>query len=121
MFSDERCRVMDTGGRADATAGRLAKLWAAAFSMGLAPGRWVTLEVAGRRWGQPARFPLGMADLDGRWFLVPMLGAGQFGRASRAGSYDPAAPCRWRVTCAAARRWKAESWAQCWCRCRKQC
>jgi len=61
MFSDERFRVMDTGGRADATARRLAKLWAAAFSMGLAPGRWVTLEVAvggggsrpGSRWEWP--------------------------------------------------------------------
>jgi hypothetical protein len=74
MFSDERLRVMYTGGRADAKARRLAKLWAAVFSLGLAPGRWVTLEVAGRRSGQPARFPLGMADLDGRWFLVPMLG-----------------------------------------------
>lgn len=74
LFSDERLRVMYTGGRADATARRLARLWAAVFSLGLAPGRWVTLEVAGRRSGRPARFPLGMADLDGQWFLVPVLG-----------------------------------------------
>ncbi len=74
MFSDERLRVMYTGGRADAAARRLARLWAAVFSLGLAPGRWVTLEVAGRRSGRPTRFPLGMADLDGQWFLVPMLG-----------------------------------------------
>jgi hypothetical protein len=34
----------------------------------------VTLEVAGRRSGRVVRFPLGMADWDGQWYLVPMLG-----------------------------------------------
>ena len=44
------------------------------FGVGLAPKRWVTLEVAGRRSGRVTRFPLGMADWDGQWYLVPMLG-----------------------------------------------
>jgi hypothetical protein len=53
---------------------RFARLWAAVFGLGLAPRRWVSLEVAGRRSGQLIRIPLGMADLDGQWYLVPMLG-----------------------------------------------
>jgi len=73
-FSDDRLRAMYAGGRADATARRFARIWAAAFSLGLMPRRWVTLEVAGRRTGRITRFPLGMADWQGRWYLVPMLG-----------------------------------------------
>lgn len=73
-FSDNRLRAMYATGQADATARRLTRKWAAVFSLGLAPARWVTLEVAGRKSGQPTRFPLGMADLNGQWFLVPMLG-----------------------------------------------
>jgi deazaflavin-dependent oxidoreductase (nitroreductase family) len=73
-YSDDRLRAMYATGQADAAARRLASIWAAAFSLGLAPARWVTLEVAGRKSGQPTRFPLGMADLNGQWFLVPMLG-----------------------------------------------
>jgi deazaflavin-dependent oxidoreductase (nitroreductase family) len=73
-YSDDRLRAMYATGQADATARRLARRWAAVFSRGLAPARWVTLEVAGRKSGQPTRFPLGMADLDGQWFLVAMLG-----------------------------------------------
>ena len=34
----------------------------------------MTLEVLGRRSGLLRRFPLGMARLDGRWYLVSMLG-----------------------------------------------
>jgi F420H(2)-dependent quinone reductase len=73
-YSDDRLRAMYATGQADAAARRLARKWAAAFSVGLAPARWVTLEVVGRKSGQPTRFPLGMADLNGQWFLVPMLG-----------------------------------------------
>jgi deazaflavin-dependent oxidoreductase (nitroreductase family) len=65
---------MYAGGRADGAARGLARIWAAMFSAGLAPRRWVTLEVRGRRSGRPTRFPLGMARLDGRWYLVSMLG-----------------------------------------------
>ena len=44
------------------------------FVLGLTPRRWVTLEVTGRRSGRVTRFPLGMADWDGQWYLVSMLG-----------------------------------------------
>jgi polyisoprenoid-binding protein YceI len=74
LVSDDRLRAMYPGGRADATARRLARLWAAVFPLGLMPKRWVTLEVAGRRSGRLTRFPLGMADVGGEWYLVPMLG-----------------------------------------------
>jgi polyisoprenoid-binding protein YceI len=74
VFSDDSLRAMYRGGRANATARRLARLWALVFGLGLAPRRWVTLEVAGRRSGRLVRFPLGMADCGGRWYLVPMLG-----------------------------------------------
>jgi len=73
-FSDDRLRAMYAGGRADATARRFARLWAAVFRLGLLPRRWVILEVPGRRSAQVTRFPLGMADWHGQWFLVPMLG-----------------------------------------------
>jgi hypothetical protein len=73
-FSDDDLRAMYAGGRADATARRFARAWATVFGLGLMPKRWVTLEVAGRRSGQLTRFPLGMADWAGDWYLVPMLG-----------------------------------------------
>jgi hypothetical protein len=73
-FSDDNVRAMYAGGRAGVTARRFARLWAVVFGLGLMPKRWVTLEVAGRRSGRVVRFPLGMADRDGRWYLVPMLG-----------------------------------------------
>lgn len=74
FISADQARAMYPGGKADATARRLARLWARLFSLGLAPRRWVTLEVPGRRSGQPRQFPLGMADVDGQWYLVSMLG-----------------------------------------------
>jgi hypothetical protein len=73
-FSAERLRAMYRGGHANRSARRLSHLWATVFALGLAPRRWVTLEVAGRRTGRATRFPLGMADLNGCWYLVPMLG-----------------------------------------------
>jgi len=73
-YSADELRAMYPGGRADDTARRLAHLWARVFDLGLMPKRWVTLEVAGRRSGRTVRFPLGMADRDGQWYLVPMLG-----------------------------------------------
>lgn len=74
LISSDRLRAMYAGARADATARRLARVWAAVFSLGLPARRWVTLEVTGRRSGRTTRFPLGMARLDGRWYLVSMLG-----------------------------------------------
>jgi hypothetical protein len=73
-ISAEGLRAMYRGGRAGPGARRFARLWAAVFGLGLAPRRWVSLELAGRRSGQLIRIPLGMADLDGQWYLVPMLG-----------------------------------------------
>ncbi len=73
-YSDESLRRMYPGGRGDATARRFARWWARVFALGLMPRRWVTLEVAGRKSGRLTRFPLGMADLDGEWYLVSMLG-----------------------------------------------
>ena len=74
LISDDSLRAMYPGGRADAAARRFARLWAAVFRLGLAPKRWVTLEVAGRRSGRVTRFPLGMARVGGQWYLVSMLG-----------------------------------------------
>src|ERR1700746_3861993 len=73
-YSDDRLRAMYPGGRAGATARRLSRMWAAVFGLGLSSRRWVSLEVPGRRSGRLTRFALGMADLDDRWYLVPMLG-----------------------------------------------
>jgi hypothetical protein len=74
LISDDALRAMYTGGRGNATARRFAKAWAAVFAAGLSPRRWVTLEVPGRRSGRLTRYPLGMADWQGDWYLVPMLG-----------------------------------------------
>ena len=73
-FTDEDLRAMYAGGRGDRTARRFAHFWAAVQGMGLMPRRWVTLEVPGRKSGRITRFPLGMADWKGQWFLVSMLG-----------------------------------------------
>jgi hypothetical protein len=65
---------MYVGNRANPTARRLARFWAGVIVLGLLPKRWVVLEVVGRRSGRIVRFPLGMADSKGQWYLVPMLG-----------------------------------------------
>jgi hypothetical protein len=65
---------MYAGGRGNATARRFSRFWAATLGTGLFGRRWVTLEVPGRRTGRLTRFPLGMADWQGDWYLVPMLG-----------------------------------------------
>lgn len=74
FFSDDELSAMYPASRADARARRLARRWAGVFALGLMPGRWVTLEVVGRKSGRLARFPLGMADWNGQWYLVSMLG-----------------------------------------------
>lgn len=71
---NERLRRMYAGGHGNATARRYARFWAFVFRLGLQPRRWVTLEVLGRRTGNPMRVPLGMADWQGHWYLVSMLG-----------------------------------------------
>ena len=74
MSYSDRLRSMYAGGRADVRARRLSMLWATVFGLGLGPRRWVSLEVTGRKSGRIVRFPLGMADLAGQWYLVSMLG-----------------------------------------------
>jgi len=91
----ERLRAMYAGGQANAAARRFARLWARVFGLGMAPKRWVTLEVTGRRSGRTVRFPLGMADWQGHWYLVPMLG----GQCNWSGTCGPPAA---RLSCGAA-------------------
>jgi hypothetical protein len=74
IWSDDALREMYAVGHGNATARRMSRLWAGLFALGLTPKRWVTLEIVGRRSGRLGRFPLGMADFDGDWYLVPMLG-----------------------------------------------
>ncbi len=74
FYSADDLRGMYPAGRADHRARRLARIWAVVFALGLFPRRWVTLEVPGRKAGRLTRFPLGMAEADGCWYLVPMLG-----------------------------------------------
>jgi len=74
LISDDRLRAMYAGGHGNATAQRFSRCWARVFDLGVLPRHWVTLEVTGRRSGRIRRFPLGMADFQGRWYLVAMLG-----------------------------------------------
>jgi hypothetical protein len=76
LLSVDDLRAMYPGGRGNSTARRFARFWARVFALGLSPRRWIALEVVGRRSGRIVRFPLGMADWDGRWFVVSMLGDG---------------------------------------------
>jgi hypothetical protein len=73
-ISDQEARDMYRGAKGDEAARWFARLWARVFAAGLMPRRWVTLEVVGRRSGQVRRFPIGLADVGGRWFAVSMLG-----------------------------------------------
>ena len=78
-------------GRGNATARRYARFWNMAFRLGLLPRRWVTLEVRGRRTGTVTRFPLGMADVGGQWYIVSMLGECNWVRNVRVAGVAP--PC----------------------------
>ena len=80
----DRLRAMYVGGYGNQTAHRYARFWNAVLRLGLLPRRWVTLEVPGRASGQPTRFPLGMADVNGEWYLVSMLGECNWVRNVRA-------------------------------------
>ncbi len=79
---------MYASGRGDATARWYARNWSRVFRTGLLPERWVTLEVVGRVSGRPMSVPLGMADVDGRWFLVSMLGECNWVKNVRAAGGD---------------------------------
>src|SRR5450759_5468857 len=80
----DRLRAMYVGGRGNATARRYARFWNLVLRLGLLPRRWVTLEVRGRRTGTVTRFPLGMADVEGQWYIVSMLGECNWVRNVRA-------------------------------------
>jgi hypothetical protein len=80
----DRLRAMYAGGHGNATAKRFARLWNRALRLGLLPQRWVSLEVVGRRSGTMTRFPIGMADVAGQWYLVSMLGECNWVRNVRA-------------------------------------
>jgi len=80
----DRLRAMYAGGQGNATAKRYARLWNRALRLGVLPRRWVSLEVVGRRRGQVTRFPIGMADVAGQWYLVSMLGECNWVRNVRA-------------------------------------
>jgi len=74
LVSDDAAREMYATGRGNAAARRFARFWASVIRSGLLPRRWVTLEVPGHKSGVIRRFPLGMADVAGHWYLVSMLG-----------------------------------------------
>lgn len=74
LISPARARAMYAGGRGGAAARRWTRFWAVVQGWGVLPRRWVTLEVAGASSGLARRFPLGMAEVGGRWYLVSMLG-----------------------------------------------
>ncbi len=84
LFSDEAAREMYSSGKGNKTARRFAGAWARVMSLGLLPKRWVVLEVPGHRSGELRRFPLGMADVGGSWYLVSMLGECAWTRNVRA-------------------------------------
>ena len=67
-------RRIYAGGRPNETARRLNRSAARSFAAGRRRRRDVTLEVIGRSSGRPIILPLVMADHDGRWYLVSMLG-----------------------------------------------
>jgi F420H(2)-dependent quinone reductase len=99
-LSDDAARAMYVGNRANVTARRWARFWTRVITLGLLPKRWVTLEVVGRHSGRVVRFPLGMADWDGQWYLVSMLGEQcNWVRNVRAANGRAALRRRRRITC----------------------
>ncbi|MBW8482325.1 nitroreductase/quinone reductase family protein [Actinomadura parmotrematis] len=65
------------GDRPHAVARLLNRYWSNRYRSGgrLARSRDVELEVRGRSSGRPIRFPIVLADVDGAWYAVSMLGA----------------------------------------------
>lgn len=70
-------RWLYRGDRPGAVAGILNAFWARRYAVGgrLARARDVQLEVRGRRSGRLVTFPIVLADVDGHWYAVSMLGA----------------------------------------------
>ena len=67
-------RWLYRGQRPHALARVLNRAWATLHTLGIAPNHLVTLQVTGRRSGRAISFPLVMAVVDGRRYLVSMLG-----------------------------------------------
>lgn len=67
-------RWLYRGGRPGRLAAIINRGWAALFAHGIAPNYLVTLEVRGRRSGEPIRLPLVMVMVEGERYLVSMLG-----------------------------------------------
>jgi deazaflavin-dependent oxidoreductase (nitroreductase family) len=63
------------GGRPNAVARLVNRVWAAFHALGLFPNTMVTLEVVGRRSGKVITLPLAMVVCNGERYLVSMLGA----------------------------------------------
>lgn len=67
-------RWLYRGGHPHALAKLLNRGWAFVHAKGIAPNYMVTLEVVGRKSGKTISFPLAMTVLDGKRYLVSMLG-----------------------------------------------
>lgn len=62
------------GSRPNYVARVLNRGFAIIHAMGFFPNYMVTLEIVGRKSGRPVRFPLAMATIDNKRYLVSMLG-----------------------------------------------
>ncbi len=67
-------RWMYRGGRPNQLTKIINKGWAFIHSLGIFPNYLVTLEVVGRQSGKTISFPLAMTVLNGKRYLVSMLG-----------------------------------------------
>ena len=67
-------RWMYRGGRPNQLTKIINMGWAFLHTLGIFPGRFVTLEVAGRQSGKTISFPLAMTMINSERYLVSMLG-----------------------------------------------
>ena len=67
-------RWLYRGGHPNQLAKILNHGWAFIHALGVAPNYMVTLDVAGRQSGKTISFPLAMVTMDGKRYLVSMLG-----------------------------------------------
>jgi deazaflavin-dependent oxidoreductase (nitroreductase family) len=74
MVGSRSRRWMYRGGHPNAVAGILNRATVAFVSAGLSPKRLVVLEVEGRKTGRRVSMPVVVADLEGKRYLVSMLG-----------------------------------------------
>lgn len=67
-------RWLYRGNRPNWIAHLLNSFWAAVHASGIAPSNWVTLEVVGRKSGRIIALPVVVASVNGKRYLVSMLG-----------------------------------------------